>query len=201
VKIVIDPGHGGSDPGARGPYGLLEKSVCLEVALRLGELIEDDVRGSEVIYTRSDDQSLSPQRRATTANEASADLFISIHAGQLAEGQGLQVYYAGGGAGKKSVGPVNNRGASQISLQLASAVQKSLAREFTSKTNEAPMRAPAQPEFAVLNGVEAPAIVAEIPFSDNDSPLLDPTQRQKLADAIYRGIADFVKALPARTNQ
>ena len=91
--------------GTRGPNGLLEKSVCLEVALRLGQLIEENLPGANVIYTRNEDQNLSPQRRSALANDSSADLFISIHADSLGEGQGLRVYYPGGGPEKKSVGP------------------------------------------------------------------------------------------------
>ena len=192
LKIVIDPGHGGIESGTRGPNGLLEKSVCLEVALRLGQMIEDNLPGAEVIYTRSDDQNLSAQHRAAIANESLADLFISIHADSL-DGQGLQVYYADAGPEKKSVGPVNARKASHLSSELADDVQKAL------KDGATPMHAPADPAFAVLNSVQVPAVVAEIPFSGSDSPLLDPAQRQRLAESLYRGIAAFLKSAPDRS--
>jgi len=54
-RIVIDPGHGGHDTGTIGPHGLMEKDLCLDVALRLGNLIEQKLSGAEVIYTRADD--------------------------------------------------------------------------------------------------------------------------------------------------
>ncbi len=54
-RIAIDPGHGGSDTGAMGPHGLLEKDLCLDVAMRLGQLIENNISGAEVVYTRKDD--------------------------------------------------------------------------------------------------------------------------------------------------
>ena len=192
LKIVIDPGHGGIESGTRGPNGLLEKSVCLEVALRLGQMIEDNLPGAEVIYTRSDDQNLSAQHRAAIANESSADLFISIHADSL-DSQGLQVYYADAGPEKKSVGPVNARKASHLSSELAGDVQNAL------RNGAPPMHAPADPAFAVLNSVQVPAVVAEIPFSGSDSPLLDPAQRQRLAESLYRGIAAFLKSAPDRS--
>src|SRR5579863_3640222 len=191
-KIVIDPGHGGSDSGARGPNGLLEKSVCLEVALRLGQLIEDGVTGSEVIYTRSDDQNVSPSRRDAVADESPADLFISIHADALGEGQGPKAYYFGGSARKKLVRSAREQSAEQASQQLASDIQNSLAQQF--KSEALPMPAPKQPAFAMLNGVHGPAVVVEIPFANDTSPLLDPEQRQHLAEALYGGIAAFLKS-------
>ena len=56
-RIAIDTGHGGSDTGAMGPHGLLEKDLCLDVAMRLGQLIESNISGAEVVYTRKDDSS------------------------------------------------------------------------------------------------------------------------------------------------
>jgi N-acetylmuramoyl-L-alanine amidase len=198
LKIVIDPGHGGAESGTRGPNGLLEKSVCLEVALRLGQLIEDELPSAEVIYTRSEDQNLSAQRRAAVANESSADLFISIHADSLGEGQGPQVYYEDGKPTKKPVGPTNDRDTGRASLHLADDIQNAFGQQFALKGEMAPMRATAQPAFAVLDGIQVPAVVAEIPFSEKESPLLDPTQRQRVAEALYRGISSFVKNLPDR---
>ena len=78
-RIVLDPGHGGHDTGTVGPGGLREKDLVLDVAQRLGRLIEERM-GSEVIFTRSDDTFVPLERRTEIANEAKADLFLSIHA-------------------------------------------------------------------------------------------------------------------------
>ena len=78
-RVVIDPGHGGHDAGTHGPSGLLEKDVVLDVAQRLGELLEERL-GSEVIYTRTDDTYIPLEQRTEIANEHKADLFLSIHA-------------------------------------------------------------------------------------------------------------------------
>lgn len=199
LKIIIDPGHGGGDSGAHGPNGLLEKSVCLEVALRLGQLLEDEPPGTEVTYTRSDDQNISITRRTAVANESEADLFISIHADSLADGQGSAAYYSGG-ADKRSVGSTGERDAANLSLQLAEDVQDAFLRQFGQKGNATPARAPAQPPFAVLSGLQVPAVLVEIPFTDG-SPLLDPTQRQNLAEALYRGIATFAKEHTNRVGE
>ena len=76
-KIVIDAGHGGKDPGRPNPNGILEKNIVLNIALNLGKDLESD--GNEVIYTRDKDVFLTLRQRAKIANEADADLFISIH--------------------------------------------------------------------------------------------------------------------------
>ena len=76
--VVIDAGHGGKDYGARGKQ-LNEKTVNLNVALKLGELIADEMKDVKVVYTRSDDRFLTLQQRVDKANKADGDLFISIH--------------------------------------------------------------------------------------------------------------------------
>ncbi len=87
-RIVIDPGHGGHDTGTIGPHGLMEKDLCLDVALRLGALIEEKLPGADVIYTRKDDTFIPLEQRTAIANEAKADLFISIHANSSNERRG-----------------------------------------------------------------------------------------------------------------
>ncbi len=93
-RIVLDPGHGGHDTGTVGPGGLREKDLVLDVAQRLGQLIEERM-GSEVIFTRSDDTFVPLERRTEIANEAKADLFLSIHANSspLRSAEGVETYY------------------------------------------------------------------------------------------------------------
>ena len=76
-KVVIDAGHGGKDPGRPNPNGILEKDIVLNIALDLGKQLQND--GNEVIYTRNRDVFLTLRQRAKIANDADADLFISIH--------------------------------------------------------------------------------------------------------------------------
>ncbi|MFO7790082.1 MAG: N-acetylmuramoyl-L-alanine amidase [Bacteroidales bacterium] len=78
-KVVIDPGHGGRDPGAVGKFSY-EKDIVLDIALKLGGYIEENFQDVEVIYTRKTDKYVKLYERAKIANEAKADLFISIHA-------------------------------------------------------------------------------------------------------------------------
>jgi N-acetylmuramoyl-L-alanine amidase len=79
-KVVIDPGHGGKDPGAISPNNNYEKTVVLKVSLLLGDLITKNYPEVEVIYTRDDDRFIGLAKRAKIANEIGADLFISVHA-------------------------------------------------------------------------------------------------------------------------
>ncbi len=77
-KIVVDAGHGGHDPGARGVYSQ-EKNLTLAIALRVGQMIKDSLKGVEVVYTRTTDTYPSLSDRHEIANQAGADLFLSVH--------------------------------------------------------------------------------------------------------------------------
>ena len=82
TKIVIDPGHGGKDPGTVGSY-TKEKDVALQVALKVGEYVKKYVSDVEVIFTRTDDTFVELEKRSEMANNHNADLFVSIHANSL----------------------------------------------------------------------------------------------------------------------
>ena len=94
-RIVIDAGHGGHDTGTIGPTGLMEKDLCLDVALRLGKIVKQRLPGAEVVFTRSDDSFIPLEERTAIANEAHADLFISIHANSSQDhgARGIETYY------------------------------------------------------------------------------------------------------------
>ncbi len=87
--VVIDPGHGGHDPGAMGKRGK-EKTINLNVALKTGQLIEQNCPGVKVMYTRKNDKFIALDRRAEIANNAKADLFISIHTNAVARGRNVK---------------------------------------------------------------------------------------------------------------
>ncbi|MGL6177734.1 MAG: N-acetylmuramoyl-L-alanine amidase family protein [Tannerellaceae bacterium] len=99
--VVIDPGHGGKDPGARGTSAL-EKTINLSVSLKLGELIESNHRDVKVVYTRKTDRFIELDERANIANRNKADLFISIHTNALKNKtvSGTETYTLGLGAGR-----------------------------------------------------------------------------------------------------
>lgn len=95
--VVIDPGHGGRDPGAIGKRGK-EKDINLSVALKLGKLIQNNCKDVSIVYTRSKDTFVGLDKRAQIANKAKADLFISIHTNSVARGRtvrGTETYTLG----------------------------------------------------------------------------------------------------------
>src|SRR5215472_9550471 len=93
-KIVVDAGHGGHDTGTVGPNGLMEKDLVLDVALKLGKLLETKL-GAEVVYTRDDDTFIPLETRTAIANKEQADMFISIHANSSSDtsARGVETYY------------------------------------------------------------------------------------------------------------
>ena len=82
TRIVIDPGHGGKDPGTLGNY-TKEKSVVLQIALEVGKYLTENMKDIEVIYTRTDDSFVELERRSEIAHNSNGDLFVSIHANSL----------------------------------------------------------------------------------------------------------------------
>ena len=95
--VVIDPGHGGRDPGAIGKRGK-EKNINLSVALKLGKLIQNNCKDVRIVYTRKNDTFVTLDKRAQIANNAKADLFISIHTNSVAKGRtvrGTETYTLG----------------------------------------------------------------------------------------------------------
>jgi N-acetylmuramoyl-L-alanine amidase/type II secretory pathway predicted ATPase ExeA len=220
-RIVIDPGHGGSDTGAMGPHGLVEKNVCLDVALRLGKLIEQNIAGAEVIYTRKDDRYVPLEERTSIANKAHADLFISIHANSSdsSEVRGVETYYlnlATSPEAMKLATRENALGQSSLhdlpeliqkitrnekmsdSKQLASDVQNALAGRLELVSRSETNRGVKQAPFVVLTGANMPAILSEISFLSNakdESLLLQSSQRQRVAEGLYSGVAEYLDSL------
>ena len=105
--IVIDPGHGGKDAGAIGVNGVKEKNVNLGIALKLGKLIEKNIKGVKVVYTRKTDKFVELYKRGKIANEANGNLFISIHCNSTprkpTDANGFEVYLLRPGRTKEAI--------------------------------------------------------------------------------------------------
>ncbi|HSG05831.1 MAG TPA: N-acetylmuramoyl-L-alanine amidase, partial [Nitrospiria bacterium] len=101
--IILDPGHGGKDPGALGKSGLTEKEVVLDIAFRLRKLISDNL-GKKVIMTRTRDEFISLEKRTQIANSNKADLFVSIHANSHPKRstRGIEIYHLGQSSDKRA---------------------------------------------------------------------------------------------------
>jgi N-acetylmuramoyl-L-alanine amidase/type II secretory pathway predicted ATPase ExeA len=220
-RIAIDPGHGGSDTGAMGPHGLVEKNLCLDVALRLGQLIEKNIAGAQVVYTRKGDRYVSLEDRTAIANDAKADLFVSIHANSSdsSEARGVETYYLSLLASPESMKLATRENALALSSlhdlpeliqkitrnqkiseskQLAEDMQNALSQRLQLVSRRETNRGVKQAPFVVLTGANMPAILSEISFLSNasdESLLLESSQRQRVAEGLFRGIASYLDCL------
>jgi len=225
-RIVIDPGHGGYDTGTIGPHGLLEKDLCLDVALRLGHLIQQKLPGAQVIYTRHDDTFIPLQQRTAIANDAKADLFISIHANSSHDPttRGVETYYLNFATSQESMDVASRENARsdesmhdlqpliqkiarndkiEESKELAGDIQDSLSQRLQFVSQSERNRGVKKAPFVVLIGAEMPSVLSEISFVSNPSDerlLRNTTQRQRIADGLYRGIATYLQSLNSLTS-
>ena len=219
-RIVLDPGHGGHDTGTVGPEGLREKDLVLDVAKRLGALIEERL-GSEVIYTRTDDTFVSLERRTEIANEAKADLFLSIHANSstLHSVAGVETYYLNFTTSKAAleVAARENAGSQKTIYELQDLLEKIAlkdkveeSREFATRIQSALFSASAKGDprardrgirkapFVVLIGATMPSVLSEIGFISNahdESIMKRAEYRDRLAEALYKGLAGYANTL------
>ena len=217
-RVVLDAGHGGSDPGAIADK-VIEKDVTLDIGRRLRTLLEKD--GFEVVLTRPDDRTIALRDRATAANTSKSDIFVSIHVNTILKhtaSRGVETYY---------LGPTNDDRLTKIaaaenrvsgysladmrklldgvyadarrdeSQELASAVQRQLYTTLHASDpgleNWGVKRAP----FIVLVATDMPAILAEVGCISNDKEaamLGRPEHRQKIADALFQGIRAYASA-------
>jgi len=219
-RIVIDAGHGGHDTGTIGPNGLLEKDLVLDVSLLLGRLLQTKM-GAEVIYTRDDDTFIPLETRTAIANKQQADLFVSVHANssQDASARGVETYYLNfnpspdalevaareNAVSEKSVHELGDlvkkialKEKVEESREFATDVQHSLYQGLAGKERTMKDRGVKKAPFIVLIGANMPSILAEISFVSNpadERKLQTPEYRQKIAEALYRGIARYINGL------
>ncbi len=219
-KVVIDAGHGGHDTGTIGPGGLMEKDLVLDVATRLGKLINQQL-GAEVVYTRSDDTFIPLEERTKIANNERADLFISIHANSSPEpsATGVETYYFNLTSDKTGLDLATRENATSASSiadlndllhkavlqtkleesrEFAQRVQTSLWASSLKMNSRSRDRGVRQAPFVVLIGATMPSILAEIGFVSNphDEKLMRKgDQRQKIAEALFKGVSQYANSL------
>jgi len=174
--VVLDPGHGGRDPGAVGIGGLSETDVVLPIAQRVARLLEQ--QGIQTILTRNQDFELDLAPRVAIAERADADVFVSIHANAAtSNANGAETFYYRG----------HDR-------SLAQSIQSNVIR--TTRLND---RGVKQANFHVLRNTSMPSALVEVGFltGREDSARLRNSQfRSTMADAIANGILNYVKTLP-----
>jgi N-acetylmuramoyl-L-alanine amidase len=220
-KIVIDPGHGGDDPGAIGPSGMQEKDIVLSVGKKLGGILEEkyDV---EVIYTRDKDIFIPLNERTEIANSKKADLFISIHANASPrrDTRGIETYFLNWTDDKEAMKvaarenkitfrkmakmrgdlqmilqDLARKNKNEESMKLASSIQNAMVstlKENYSKIQDLGVK---YALFYVLVGAEMPSILVEISFISNheeEKRLAQETYKNKIAEAIAAGINSYI---------
>ena len=219
-RIVVDAGHGGHDTGTIGPNGLMEKDLVLDVALRLGKLLESKL-GADVVYTRQDDTFIPLETRTAIANQNQADLFISIHANSSSDqsARGVETYYLNFTSSPDALEVAARENAvsetsvhdlqdlvKKIALkekidesrEFAASVEKSLYAGESAKSPGVKNRGVKKAPFIVLIGANMPSILAEISFVSNptdERKLRTAAYRQSIAESLYRGISRYAQGL------
>lgn len=174
-RVIIDPGHGGYDAGAIGIGGLKEKDVIFPISLDVAEILKE--QGIEVIMTRDTDDFISLEGRTDMANDLDADLFVSIHANAISlsrpDVSGLETYYY------------------QSGRRLAEIIHWSILNGVNIQD-----RGIRRARFFVLRHSTMPAVLVEVGFvtgTDDASRLKDPAHRRQMAEAIARGVIEYIK--------
>ena len=222
-RIMIDPGHGGRDPGAIGIGGLEEKTVVLAISKRLGKKLASRLP-VEVVYTREKDAFIPLPERTARANAAGADLFLSIHANasKNPQAQGVETYYlnntnnratirlASLENGLRDVQPAEHKeselsyilsdliqnGKAEESLSLAQALQTSMITHVSKRHSRVRNLGVKKGPFYVLVGAHMPCVLVEVSFLTHrlqGKLLRSSVYREAIAEGLFQGIARFIR--------
>jgi N-acetylmuramoyl-L-alanine amidase len=219
TTIVIDPGHGGKDPGARGYQGTEEKDITLKVALKLRDLLRQQ-KGIRVLMTRERDEFVELEDRTKFANGQEADLFVSIHVNSHPQRsvKGLEIYHFGEAkdqralevAARENGTPLNSTGVGweylvadlltakkiEASLELAWTAKEAMVTNLNGQYTLVDHGVKTAP-FYVLRFTSMPSILAEIAYISNsaEEDLLRSTRfTTRVAEALMEGITSFLVA-------
>lgn len=175
VVVVVDPGHGGPDPGAVGVGGLQEKGIVLDIGTKVASLLER--QGVRAVLTRSNDIDLDLEPRVAMAQRLNATVFVSIHANAISlsrpDVNGLETYYYQSGS------------------ELARSIHQSILQSV-----DIPDRGVRTARFYVLRRTSMPAVLIEVGFvtgRDDAAKLSSDTYRSQMAEAITRGILQYLR--------
>jgi N-acetylmuramoyl-L-alanine amidase len=223
-RIVIDPGHGGHDPGARGK-GVTEAELVLDVALRLEKLLQN-IPGVEVLLTRRTDDFIALPERTAIANREGADLFLSIHANAstVAQAHGIETYFLNFANNQSAAAVAARENATSAQamgalpdLVKAIALNNKLdeSRDFATQVQRAMLDrlkgsnrlvrdlGVKQAPFVVLIGAVMPSVLAEISFVTNPQEaklLKGNVYRQRIAEALFNAIRKYQTSLKNATT-
>lgn len=171
--LAVDAGHGGDDPGAQG-FGLQEKAVNLDVALRLRDLLAAE--GARVVMTRTCDCTVSLADRVAIANDAGAHRFVSVHSNSCGGcgGHGTETYYH------------TSLPSDSTAARLAGVAQEEAVQHLATRD-----RGVKQADFYVLRNTAMPAVLVELAFidhADDNAKLADPARRQEAARGLLHAV-------------
>jgi N-acetylmuramoyl-L-alanine amidase len=226
--IVLDAGHGGHDPGAKGPGGVLEKDVVLDVTRRAARMIEDGL-GVKVVLTRSTDVFVPLRERTNFANKQRADLFVSIHANAhpRAVSEGVETYFLSSEATdneSRQIAAIENGvvqletpqsrqktdllksilwDMAQSEFQQESSFLAETVLDSMTQSLHLVNRGVKQAGFYVLGGAAMPAVLIEIGFLTNpkeEKKLASPEHREAIARAIYTSLAEYKRRYDQRVR-
>ena len=222
--IVIDPGHGGTDPGAIGAKGTMEKDIALDIALRL----RDRLRSSghyKILMTRDADSTLRLNQRVEFANENQADLFVSIHVNAFPDVRvkTIETYYFGAPPDtatielaklensdsqygmadfKTMIKKIAHTMKHQESAALATSIQHSLFHNIHNLEHRMRNFGVKTAPFVVLLGVDAPSVLTEISCItnvDEEMKLNTPAYRAKIASFLEKGVQEYLRHKQSQT--
>jgi N-acetylmuramoyl-L-alanine amidase len=177
MKICIDPGHGGKDPGAVGPAGLHEADVALAIGLKLSDNL--NAMGVDTLMTRSTDVFIELGTRCKIANDWKADYFVSVHLN----------------SNGRSVAGIETLYKTDKGKALAAPIQEAMV----AATGDTDRGLKLRNDLYVLNGTNMPAALAEVGFISNpafETKFRTDEYRQLLVDAIAAGLADYLNLSP-----
>jgi N-acetylmuramoyl-L-alanine amidase len=224
-KIVLDPGHGGKDPGAIGVGGIAEKEIVLSIAKKLAKKLQKEM-GIDVVLTRKDDSFIPLEDRTAVANAENADLFVSLHmnASPNADARGIETYYldkTNDEAAMRLAARENSTSRKNVSdlqfilsdmtqsikledsISLAYRLQSSMVSGMATKMGEVSDLGVKKALFYVLVGARMPSVLVEMFFITNKSEgraMSRERHQDAMVDALYDGIQRYAQtAVAAKT--
>ena len=223
--VVIDPGHGGIELGAKGKLGTFEKDITLAIALKLKALIEKNM-AFQVVLTRDRDMDVAVENRSAIANNQKADLFISIHTNgsRQKSANGSETFFLSTGAtpdeetrrlaylennSSRIEDHVDKKSEEDVKMILWDMAQTAYIRQSSQLAEmiQAELNSPLgtrdrgikQAPFKVLTGVACPAVLVEAAFISNpeeEKELVTDEFQSSVAEAVYRGLAKYLQVYP-----
>ncbi len=218
--IVIDPGHGGNDPGAIGHQGLMEKDVALDIAQRLRSRLESGGQ-YRVVLTRDDDSKIQLKDRVAFAKDNDADLFISIHINSVPEQAGqvnyVETYFFGPHSDQRTldlakkenqnseyamgdfrqvIARIGDTLKTEESAQLATSIHNRLYTNLRRHSSGLLDAGAKSGPFVVLLGVEVPSVLVEVSCISNEAEALrlaSPAYRESIASYLQMGIVEYLE--------